>query len=84
MRERTGKFHEAAAHGTGVQGGDSVAKAAEMGAVGTLLFEPGRSAAREAFLIKTCADIDSTFHLVEPGTNLQDGVGAVLRFPVNA
>lgn len=84
MRERTGKFHESTAHGTGVQGGESVAKAAEMGAVATLLFEPGVPAAREAFLIKTCADIDSTLHTVEPGTNLQDGVGAVLRFPVNA
>jgi hypothetical protein len=59
-----------------------VDKAAEIGAVQTLLFEPGVPASREAFLLKACAQTSSAMGLVTEGTALQDGVGAVLRYPL--
>lgn len=71
------------AHGQAVHGDQEVAGAAEKGAVDTLLFEYDHDAAREAFLIKVCAGTSSKFGLVPTGTGLTDGVGALLRFPVD-
>ncbi len=70
-------------HGQAVQGEEAVVRAAEVGAVDTLLFEHEREASREAFLIKVCAGTSSRFDLVANGTGLPAGVGAILRFPVN-
>lgn len=75
------QFHESAAHELAVQGADSVAAAAEMGAVATLLLDPDRLATREALLLQACAVTDASVALVDPETDLEDGVGALLRFP---
>ena len=72
------------AHEQAVQGGEQVAHAAEMGAVETLLFEDGVPASREAFLLSTCAQTSSSVSVVPRGTGLAEGVGAILRYPLNA
>jgi hypothetical protein len=78
----TDQLHAGLAHEHAVQGHQQVAKAAEIGAVQTLLFEPGVPASREAFLLKACAQTGSALGLVSEGTALRDGVGAVLRYPL--
>lgn len=79
---RAEQLNAGLAHGQAVHGADAVAKAAEMGAVETLLFEHESAGSREAMLIKTCAQTGSHADLVPDGTGLADGVGALLRFPV--
>lgn len=79
---RTEQLRAGLAHGQATQGADAVAQAAEMGAVDTLLFEPDVPAFREAMLLKSCAETDSTFALVAEETVLTDGVGALLRFSI--
>ncbi|MEV0085450.1 hypothetical protein [Saccharopolyspora sp. NPDC050642] len=69
-------------HGRAVQGDDSVVRAAEQGAVETLLLEDDAPPEHEAFLLKTCAETTSDVELVPAGTGLTDGAGAILRFPV--
>ncbi len=69
-------------HGQAATGGEKLAEAAEFGAVDTLLFEDTAPAAREAFLIKTCAETDASFELLPAGTGIADGAGALLRFPL--
>ncbi|MBB3662276.1 rubrerythrin [Prauserella sediminis] len=81
--QRSEQWQAALAHELAAQGAQSVARAAEMGAVETLLLEPGREATREAFLLKTCSDTDAAVDLVATGTELDAGVGAILRYPVN-
>lgn len=71
-------------HGNAVHGDAPVVRAAEMGAVDTLLFEDGAPASREAFLLKTCAETDSEFALLPEGTGTADGVAALLRFPIGS
>ncbi|WP_198319389.1 baeRF2 domain-containing protein [Actinopolyspora erythraea] len=71
------------AHGQAVHGDRAVARAAEMGAVETLLLEYGTSTEREAFLLKACAETGARVDLVESGTGLAEGVGALLRFPID-
>lgn len=72
------------AHERAVTGYEAVAHAAEMGAVATLLLEDQVPASRESFLLKACTDIDASVKLVSYGTGLADGVGALLRFPMNS
>ncbi len=72
------------AHDRAVHGSEAVAHAAEMGAIETLLFEDGQTASREAFLLKTCAETNSSVTVVPDGTKLNDGVGANLRYPLNS
>lgn len=81
-RQRTEELEHGLAHEQAVQGKETVAKAAEMGAVSTLLFERDASAARDAFLLKSCAETGAQFDLVAADTELTDGVGALLRFPL--
>jgi hypothetical protein len=81
-KHHAGQLHAGLAHDYAVQGHEHVAKAAEVGAVETLLFEPGTTASGEASLLKTCAQTSSGFGLVAEGTALHDGVGALLRFPL--
>lgn len=78
---RTGGLREGLAHGEAAEGDIPVGAAAESGAVGTLMFEPGVPASREAFLLKVCAGTGSSFALTAEGADLKDGVGALLRFP---
>ncbi|MBA8824183.1 hypothetical protein FHX42_001512 [Saccharopolyspora lacisalsi] len=80
---RAEQLNAGLAHGQAVHGDQAVARAAEMGAVDTLLLEYGTSLDREAFLLKVCADTSARADLVEAGTDLADGVGALLRFPLN-
>lgn len=80
---RTEELEQGLAHGQAAHGAQQVAQAAEMGAVDTLLFEHGSSAEREIFLIKQCAQTSSRAELVEADTGPADGVGALLRFPIN-
>jgi stalled ribosome rescue protein Dom34 len=79
----TERLRAGLAHGRAVQGNEKVARAAEMGAVETLLLERGRAASREAFLLKTCAESGSAVDLVNEDAGLIDSVGALLRFPVD-
>ncbi|GAB2741892.1 Vms1/Ankzf1 family peptidyl-tRNA hydrolase [Salinifilum aidingensis] len=81
--ERAEQLNAGIAHGRAVHGDAAVARAAEMGAVDTLLFEHGRPAAREDFLLKACAATGSSVDLAAEGTGMTDGVGALLRFPVD-
>ena len=80
--ERVGQLGEGEAHGRAVRGDPLVTKAAEMGAVDTLLLEMGASTPREALLLKSCANTSSSLALVPEGTQLTDGVAALLRFPL--
>ncbi|HKJ12325.1 MAG TPA: hypothetical protein VJ976_08050 [Ornithinimicrobium sp.] len=77
----TDQFHESGAHGLAVQGASPVSHAAQMGAVATLLLQPGRAAADESLLLKACALTDAEVAFVDAATHLEDGVGALLRFP---
>lgn len=81
--QRSEQWQSALAHDLAVQGAQSVAHAAEVGAVETLLLEPGTDATREAFLLKVCSETDAAVDLVAEGTELDEGVGAILRYPVN-
>ncbi|AXK36758.1 hypothetical protein DVA86_33590 [Streptomyces armeniacus] len=76
-RLRSGLGHDRAAEGS-----QAVGAAAEMGAVDTLLLEDGAAASREAFLLRNCAESASTLTVAPAGTGLKDGVGALLRFPL--
>ena len=76
------KLDKQLAHDGAVQGDPLVARAAEMGAVDTLLFEQSAPAAREAFLLKTCVETNSELALLPAGIGLPDGVAATLRFPL--
>lgn len=78
--ERTEQWQAAMAHELAAQGAKDVAHAAEMGAVETLLLEPGTHATREEFLIKVGSQTDATLDLVSTGTELNDGVAAILRY----
>lgn len=80
--QHTQQLQAGLAHGNAVQGEQSVAKAAEAGAVDTLLLEYDVPASREASLLKDCAQSDSAAELVADGTGLTDGVGALLRWPL--
>ncbi|GAA4871694.1 hypothetical protein [Saccharopolyspora cebuensis] len=82
-REQHDRWSGGLAHDRAVQGHEEVAKAAEMGAVETLLFEPDTPVAREAVLLKAAARTDAEVALTTASTGLADGVGAVLRFPVS-
>ncbi|RLL70505.1 hypothetical protein [Streptomyces sp. Z26] len=79
---RVEQLRSGLAHDRAAEGGRAVAAAAEMGAVDTLLLEDGAVAAREAFLLRHCADSSATLAVAPAGTGLKDGVGALLRFPL--
>lgn len=70
------------AHGNAVQGAGSVTKAAEQGAVDVLLLRYGDTGNSENTLLRSCAETDSTLDLVTDETELEDGIAALLRFPV--
>lgn len=80
----TDQFHESAARGLAVHGTASVSHAAELGAVATLLLQPDRPAAHEASLLQACAVTDAAVAMVDADTDLDDGVGALLRFSPEA
>ncbi|MFR9676285.1 hypothetical protein [Streptomyces sp. TR06-5] len=79
--DQASRLYEADAKGLATRGDPQVMKAAESGAVDTLLIERGRSVAREALLLKTGAQTGAGVAVVPRGTDLPDGIGAVLRFP---
>lgn len=83
-RSRTEQLHAGLAHEQAVQGAESVSQAAEMGAVETLLLEHDVAADRETLLIKMSVQGSARADLVENGTGLTDGVGALLRFPLTS
>ena len=74
------RWNTALAHELATQSGTDVAHAAEQGAVETLLLEPHRTATREEFLIKECAKTDADIDVVTEDTELNEGVGAILRY----
>ncbi|MGI8306584.1 hypothetical protein [Saccharopolyspora hattusasensis] len=80
--DRADRMEAGRTHGRAVQGDDAVVRAAERGAVETLLLEEDVPARHEEFLLKTCAETASEVGLVPAGTGLTDGAGAILRFPV--
>ncbi|WP_261623763.1 baeRF2 domain-containing protein [Nesterenkonia marinintestina] len=77
-----GRFEQAKAHDQGVEGSDAVAKAAQMGAVDTLVLQAEHAGQDEARLLAAAAQIDASVGLV--AAELQDGVGAILRFEAPA
>ncbi|WP_258016139.1 hypothetical protein [Streptomyces sp. AJS327] len=79
--ERAGALRAGQPHEQAAEGDQPVVRAAELGAVDTLLFEEDVRVPRESLLLKTCAETSSAFGLVPGGTGLADGVGALLRFP---
>lgn len=80
--QRTERLRAGLARGESVTGQQSVAQAAEAGAVDTLLLEPDQHSPAETYLLKLCAQSSSAAGLVSPEADLPDGVGALLRFPV--
>jgi hypothetical protein len=78
------RLREGMAHHLAVQGHESVARAAELSAVDTLLLEAASPASREAFLLKSCALTSSAVAVVPEGTGLADRVAALLRFPLES
>lgn len=77
-QQLTERFQEARAHDRAAEGAAPVARAAEMGAVETLLFEHDRSAPDEAALLAASSRIDADVGLVT--SEVDDAVAAVLRF----
>lgn len=77
-QELTERYEYAAAHDQAVEGADKVARAAEMGAVETLLLEHNRSAADEAKVLGASVKVDAQIGLLN--TQVEDAVAAVLRF----
>ncbi len=75
------RLREGQAHDRGTMGDPEVLRAAEVGALDTLLLEPGVPASREALLVKSASETGASLELVPTGTGLEDGVGGVLRFP---
>lgn len=76
------RLREGQSHDHAVQGRRAVMEAAERGAVDTLLFEHDRSASDEAEVLRACVETDSSFGLLPEGSEVTDGVAALLRFPV--
>lgn len=80
LQENAARLNAAHGHQDAVQGHEQVLKAAETGALETLLLEDGTAAKREALLLKKAAQSGAAFALVPHGTGLTDGSGGILRF----
>jgi len=74
----TDRFEHAREHNQAAEGVDNVLRAAEMGAVETLLLSRHRVVASEAQLLAASARVGAEIALIE--TAMQDSVAAVLRF----
>lgn len=79
-QEITERFHQAKAHNQAVEGAESVSRAAELGAVETLLFEYDRSATDEAELLGASVRVDAQLDLVKSAVD--DAVAALVRFEI--
>lgn len=77
-QELTKRYAHARAHDYAVEGSEWVVRAAEMGAVETLLFEHNRSATEEAKVLGASVKVDASLGLLS--SDVEDGVAAVLRF----
>lgn len=73
-----GRFEQAKAHNQAVEGAEAVARAAQMGAIDTLVLHTEHPGQDEARLLAAAAQIDSSLGLVS--SELQDGIAAILRF----
>lgn len=78
---RTEQFETAAAQQLATDGAGPVGQAAQMAAVETLLFTHTQPASAEAALVSDCVRAGAEVDLVD--TELTDGVGAILRFPLH-
>jgi hypothetical protein len=81
-QRRTQRLRAGLARGDSVTGRQPVIRAAEAGAVDTLLLDPNEHSSGEPELLKLCAQTSSAAGLVSSETELADGVAALLRFPV--
>lgn len=79
-QELTERYEYAAAHDQAVEGAEQVARAAEMGAIETLLLEYNRAATYEAEILGASVRMDAQLGLIEK--QVEDGIAAVLRFEV--
>ncbi|MGW8380253.1 hypothetical protein [Streptomyces sp. ODS28] len=79
-RHAAARVDEGLAYQRAVRGDPDVLKAAETGALDTLVFEDGTQATGEALLLKSAAETDASFALAPAGTEYPDGVGGVLRY----
>lgn len=77
-RQQSERLEEARARGRAVEGSRSVAHAANLGAVDTILLEAGRTAPNEGVLLAACARTDVQAAPLDQ--SVSDGVAAVLRF----
>lgn len=80
MTARADEYAEAKAHDRGLEGAQEVTRAARMGAVETLLLQPHTHARHEGALLFAVAQEGGAADVVD--TDLADGVGAILRFPL--
>lgn len=79
-RDNAERFEEARAHGRAVEGAGPVGRAAEQGAVDTILLEIDRTVPEEGALIAAGTRTDAAVGLLE--APVTDGVAAVLRYEV--
>src|SRR5699024_9618624 len=77
-QELTKRYAHARAHDYAVEGSEWVVRAAEMGAVETLLFEHNRAATEEAKVLGASVKVDASLGLLS--SDVEDGVAAVSRF----
>lgn len=80
MSQRVEQYAQASANDLAVAGAEDTARAARMGAVETLLLQPHTHARHEGALLMACAQQGGEADIVD--TELQDAVGAILRFPL--
>jgi Bacterial archaeo-eukaryotic release factor family 2 len=80
MTARAEEYAEAKAHDRALEGAQEVTRAARMGAVETLLLQPHAHARHEGSLLFAVAQEGGAADVVD--TELADGVGAILRFPL--
>ena len=78
VQDNAERYEYGQAHNTALAGAESVAQAAEQGAVQTLLLEYDRPAAQEPALIAAAVRIGADTELID--TEVDDGVAALLRF----
>ncbi|QPP09068.1 hypothetical protein G4Z16_24630 [Streptomyces bathyalis] len=80
LQDNASRLREALGHRDAVQGDAQVLKAAETGALETLLLEEGTDAKRESLLLREASRTGARLALVPQGTGLESGSAGILRF----
>lgn len=80
LQDNASRLQEALGHQDAVQGDAQVLKAAETGALETLLLEEEAAAKRESLLLREASRTGAHLALVPQGTGLEGGSAGILRF----